>query len=102
MEYLWEKFPNNAVARRKDNKKWYIVILTVNKNKLGIKDNEYAEVADLRAKTENIENLLKKDNIYKGYHMNKKNWITIILDGSIPVKEIYEFIDESYLLAGKK
>ena len=27
-EYLWEKFPDNAVLRRKDNEKWYAAILT--------------------------------------------------------------------------
>lgn len=29
LEFLWEKFPDNAVWRRKDNKKWYGAILTV-------------------------------------------------------------------------
>ena len=35
-EYLWEKFPSNAVFRRKDNRKWYGAILTVQKNRLGL------------------------------------------------------------------
>lgn len=29
LEFLWKKFPDNAVWRRKDNKKWYGAILTV-------------------------------------------------------------------------
>lgn len=39
-----------------------------------------------------------------GYHMNKKHWNTILLDGSIPDKEIFKWIDHSYDLvrAGKK
>ena len=34
-----------------------------------------------------------------GWHMNKKHWCTIILDGSVPFKEICRRIDASYLLA---
>lgn len=29
LEFLWEKFPDNAIWRRKDNKKWYGALLTV-------------------------------------------------------------------------
>ena len=31
-----------------------------------------------------------------GYHLNKKHWNTVRLDGSIPAEEILEMIDESY------
>ena len=31
--------------------------------------------------------------------MNKNNWITIKLDGSVPTKEIIKMIDESYKIS---
>ncbi len=31
-----------------------------------------------------------------GYHMNKKHWNTVIVDGSIPDEEILKMIDHSY------
>lgn len=37
-----------------------------------------------------------------GYHMNKKHWNTVILDGSIPANEIRRMIDNSYLLVIQK
>ena len=41
--------------------------------------------------------------VLPGFHMNKKQWNTIIVDGSIPSKLIKEWIDHSYeLVAGKK
>lgn len=101
-EYLWEKFPDNAIARRKDNQKWYLAILTVNKNKFGFETDEKVEVIDLRAEKELISELIQEKNIYPGYHMNKKSWISIILDNSMPIKNIYNFIDMSYNMAGKK
>lgn len=36
-----------------------------------------------------------------GYHMNKKHWNTVLLDGSIPEEEIKAMIDESYALVVK-
>jgi predicted DNA-binding protein (MmcQ/YjbR family) len=38
-----------------------------------------------------------------GYHMNKKHWNTVLLDGSVPDKEVFSWIDHSYnLIADKK
>ncbi len=38
-----------------------------------------------------------------GYHMNKKHWNTVMLDGSVPDKEVFSWIDHSYdLIAGKR
>ncbi len=36
-----------------------------------------------------------------GYHLNKKHWNTISLQGLMPMKELNELIRKSYLLAGK-
>lgn len=36
--------------------------------------------------------------IKPGYHMNKIHWNTIEVDGSIPDKMLYEFVDKSYEL----
>jgi predicted DNA-binding protein (MmcQ/YjbR family) len=33
-----------------------------------------------------------------GYHMNKRHWNTVVLDGSIPDAEIRSLIDDSYTL----
>ena len=42
-------------------------------------------------------------SVTPGYHMNKKHWNTVILDGTVPDKEIFSWIDHSYeLIAGKQ
>ena len=40
----------------------------------------------------------KYDAVKPGYHMNKKHWNTVIIDGSISVKLIKEMMDDSYNL----
>jgi predicted DNA-binding protein (MmcQ/YjbR family) len=39
--------------------------------------------------------------ITPGYHMNKKHWNTLMLDGSVPTLLIRELIDHSYELVAK-
>lgn len=34
--------------------------------------------------------------VLPGYHMNKKHWNTIIVDGSVPDKQLKGWIDHSY------
>jgi len=41
--------------------------------------------------------------VLPGFHMNKKHWNTIVVDGSVSMKLIKEWIDHSYeLVKGKK
>lgn len=101
LEYLWEKFPENAVVRRKDNRKWYAVFLTVSRRKLGFDSDETVEILDLRMAPEEIIQKADGKKLLPGYHMNKKHWITVCLDGSVPPDEIYKLLDESYRLARK-
>lgn len=101
-EYLWEKSPNNAIWRRADNKKWFGAILTVAKNKLGLEGDEIIEIIDLRSDPEKLDSFVDRKRFFPGYHMNKKHWITVCLDGSVSSKEICELIDKSFELAKKK
>ena len=41
-------------------------------------------------------------SVLPGYHMNKKHWNTVILNGSIPEKEIEAMIYSSYVLIVEK
>lgn len=100
-EYLWEKTPENAVFRRKDNQKWYGAVLTVKRDRIGLKGEEKIEVLDLRGKPEEIAQIVDGERYFPAYHMNKKSWLTICLDGRVNIAEIYRRIDESYQLAKK-
>ena len=41
------------------------------------------------------------ESVLPGYHMNKKHWNTIIVDGRLSVKQLKEMIDHSYVLVAK-
>ena len=40
--------------------------------------------------------------ILPGYHMNKKHWNTIIVDGTLTANQLKGFIKDSYFLVAKK
>ena len=42
------------------------------------------------------------DCVQPGYHMNKKHWNTITVDGSVSGKQLKEWIDHSYDLVAKR
>lgn len=98
-EFLWQNFPDNAVWRRKDSKKWYGVILTVPKSKLGAGSNEIVEILDLHLPPEQMAATVDSKLYFPGWHMNKKSWYTVILNGSVPTEEICRRIADSYKLA---
>ena len=99
LEFLWEKSPKNAVVRRKSTKKWYAAILTISKRKIGLNSYELVEIINLHNSQEEIEKLIDNKKYFPAYHMNKKHWCTICLDGTVELKEIYKLIDISYKLA---
>ena len=99
LEFLWEKSPKNAVVRRKSSKKWYAVILTVSKRKLNLDSDEIIEVINLHNIAEEMKKLIDNKKYFPAYHMNKKYWCTICLDGTVELEEIYKLIDISYELA---
>ena len=42
------------------------------------------------------------ESVLPGYHMNKKHWNTIIVDGRLSAKQLKEMIDDSYELVAPK
>ena len=99
LEFLWEKSPKTAVVRRKSSKKWYALILTLSKRKLNLDSDEAVEIINLHNSPEEIEKLIENKRYFPAYHMNKKHWYTICLDGTVELEKIYKLIDISYELA---
>jgi len=99
LEFLWEKFDDIAIWRNDQNNKWYALIGIIPKNKIGIDSEEKIEMINLRFQKEKIEEMIDNNKVFPGYHMNKKSWITIKLDESVRIKEIFKLIDNSYNLS---
>ena len=101
LEFLWEKFDDNAIWRRNDNKKWYALLVKISKRKLGLDSDEIVEAIIIRLDPAKMADTIDNEKYFPGWHMSKKSWYTVILDGSVPFDELCERIDESYRLAKK-
>ena len=97
LEYLWDN-SNSAIWRNKSSNKWYGLLMNINKNKLGEYSDELIDVINLKYQKNKVLDIIDNKSIFKGYHMNKNSWITIILDGSIDIEKVYKLIDNSYEL----
>ncbi len=97
-EYLWARDPDSAVLRHADNNKWYALIMNVPKEKLGLDSKEEVDIINVKCDPEKIGSLQMINGIFAGYHMNKRNWISVLLDGSVDESMIYDLLDESFKL----
>lgn len=95
-EFLWKATPGTGVFRNSITKKWYLAILDIDRSKIQDKRTGLVEIALIKLKPENVEKITKQENFYQGYHMNKKHWITIILDDTVSDEKIMKLIEESY------
>lgn len=61
-------------------------------------------VAHMNLKCDPDEAVMLRDifpAVIPGYHMNKRHWNTVILDGSVPAGEVQRMIDQSFALVLK-
>lgn len=95
-DYPWKDW--NAVLRHSENQKWYAVILEVNTKKLGLSDERMTDVVNIKCDPALVGSLRNRTGYFPAYHMNKENWISILLDGSVSRDEIQKLITLSYEL----
>lgn len=100
-DYPWGKFSNYAALRHKDDGKWFGLIMDISKNKLGMESSEVVDVLNVKVRKEFIGPLREKENIYPAYHMDKNNWVSIVLDFTKNLDDIKDLIAESYELSSK-
>ena len=112
VEFPWEKYPGNGTFKCSENGKWFAALLTVEYGKLANDadvadagtdtrahdDEEVVEVINLKADPEKIPALTKIPGVHPAWHMNKKHWISVILDDTLTDDEAFDLIRKSYRL----
>lgn len=101
-EYLWKRTPNYAVLRNQANRKWYGAIIDIPRKTLGLTGEGIVDILDIKCSPVMIGSLLEQEGYLPAYHMNKNNWITVLLDGTVPLEGILPLVDLSYQLTEPK
>ncbi len=97
IEYLWSRYPEYAVFRHKDNRKWYGLVMDIPRNKLGQQEDETVDILNVKTESTQLADLLRqREGCFAAFHTAGPKWVSILLDGTVPIDEIYGWIDMSY------
>ncbi|MCR5306092.1 MAG: MmcQ/YjbR family DNA-binding protein [Oscillospiraceae bacterium] len=95
-EYLWASTPDAAVLRHRENRKWYAILMRVGRERLGLSGSGQTDVLNVKCDPLMTGSLQLRPGILPAYHMNKQSWISILLDGTVPLTEIDGLLRMSY------
>lgn len=101
-EFLWETTPGTGVFRNPESKKWYLAISNVDRSKIQEDKKGLVEVALIKLNPDNVKEITKQEHFYPGWHMNKKYWISVILDETVADDKIMQLVEESHGFTVKK
>lgn len=102
VEHPFRTSPDTVVLRHKDNQKWYALFMYVKKSTIGLPSDEYVDILDIKADPVMLDTLTGQPGYLPGYHMNKKNWMTVLLDGTVSRENILNLLEVSYALTASK
>lgn len=101
-ENPWQEFPEFCTFKTVRSKKWYALIMNLPGSKLGLKDCKIVDVINLKLPPEQIQILVDGKHYFPAYHMNKKYWMTVLLDKNVDMEQLKTLIHVSYDLVEKK
>ncbi len=101
-EYPFRDDNESCVVRHEKNKKWFAIFMRVKGKHLGLKEEEKYDVVNVKCSPEEVPFLQNAEGILPAYHMNKTHWLTVLLNGDIPLEMAYDLIEKSYALIAKK
>lgn len=103
-DFPFKKFPDYAVFRNPKNRKWYGLLMTLPLGKLTGNEGDQQEVTVLNVKQTEDQppDLLKKAGFFPAYHMNKQNWLSVLLNGDLPDDQVLALLDESRSFTERK
>ena len=93
--FPWDDF-SGGVFKNPANGKWYAIIMCINVQKIDKKQTGQVEVVNIKLDPQKIEELLSLKGFYPAYHMNKKYWVSILLNDTVSDDLLFELLDESH------
>ena len=100
-EAPWEDSPDAYTFKTAKRNKWYALFMTIPYKSLGLVAKGTLDVVNIKLPPEKVLDLIDRVHFYPAYHMNKKHWITVVLDKEVDEPLVQQLLDESYGLVEK-
>ena len=100
-EAPWEDSPDAYTFKTAKRNKWYALFMTIPYKSLGLAAKGTLDVVNIKLPPEKVLDLIDRVHFYPAYHMNKKHWITIVLDKEVDEPLVQQLLEESYGLVEK-
>jgi len=101
-DYPFSPEDTAAVLRHPANRKWFGIVMQVSRKRLGLDGEDDVPIMNVKCDPLLMGSLLMSEGFLPGYHMNKRHWLTILLDGTVPIEDIRSLLDMSYDLTKPK
>lgn len=100
-DYPWQE--RNAVLRHQGSRKWFGLVMELDRGKLGLQGQGKVEVLNVKGDPRIVGALKGQPGFFPAYHMNKEQWLSILLEGPVEEGQIQELLRMSYeLTRGKR
>lgn len=96
-DHPWLRYPDNSVLRHAGGK-WYGLVMPVPRSRLGLEGEAVVPVLNVKCDPRLAEGFRKEPGIFPAYHMNKENWLSVLLDGTVEDDTVRFLLDMSYTL----
>jgi predicted DNA-binding protein (MmcQ/YjbR family) len=92
-----DRYSSAGVFRHGENNKWFALVMDIRRGAL-LKNEvrDPVDVMNLKMPPDRIPALCQRDGIYPAYHMNRKFWISVTLDDTLPDGDVMELIQTSF------
>lgn len=89
-DFPFKNVGNNAVFRNHENRKWYLLAV--------LPKGEECELVDVKVDRNLAPAMVAMPGFLPAYHMNKQNWISIRMDGTVDDELVKDLVRESRAL----
>ncbi len=97
-EHPWARWPDYATFSDPDTGKWFALVMRLERRRLGLEGGGETDVVNVKADPGLVAMAAHLPGCLPAYHMNRKHWLTVLLDGTAPKEQVLDRIDGSHAI----
>lgn len=95
-DFPFPNYPDIPVLRHHGTRKWFAIFMNVSRSVLRLDGDDPVDIMNVKCDPILSGSLRMQEGYLPGYHMNHDQWLTVLLDGTVPYEEIIPLLDMSY------